>query len=99
MEVPSLLSSVNIRDLIKNITRKETYGEFPFSLEETIAYICARLACHASVRSGRILHRDEAYALLQQMESADFATACPHGRPCVVAFAEKDVEMWFGRDR
>jgi DNA mismatch repair protein MutL len=99
LEVPSILFSIDQGQLIRKITAEETYGEFPFALEETIAYICARLACHASVRSGRILGREEAYALLEQMESADFATACPHGRPCVVEFQESDVEKWFGRDR
>ena len=99
LEVPSILFSVDHSALFKKMTATDTYGEFPFALEETLAYICARLACHASIRSGRILGREEAYALLDQMESADFATACPHGRPCVVEFKESDVEKWFGRDR
>jgi DNA mismatch repair protein MutL len=98
-EIPSLLFAIDQAHLIRSMTAQDTYGEFPFALEEAIAYRCARLACHASVRSGRILSREEAYALLEQMESADFATACPHGRPCVVEFHEADVEKWFGRDR
>ena len=66
LSVPSLLIRVDHERLIRNVTDKETYGGFPFPIEETIAYICARLACHASIRSGHILGATEAYALLNQ---------------------------------
>ena len=64
-------------------------------------HACAhtRLACHASVRGGDILNRTEAYALLQQLDEAETAGACPHGRPVVAEFARDAVERWFGRDR
>lgn len=68
-------------------------------VKERIDAIAARIACHASVRSGRELEREEVYALFRQLDDSSFAGACPHGRPVVVSFQGKTVESWFGRDR
>ena len=62
-------------------------------------HVAARLACHASVRSGEGLTRDEVYALFEALDSTEFSAACPHGRPVIVSFSADEVEQWFGRDR
>ena len=60
-------------------------------------HIAARLACHASVRSGDSLTRDEVYALFSDMDKAESAGVCPHGRPVVKYFSKNEVEHFFGR--
>lgn len=98
-EIPSLLQVIDWKTLLRETLSKETYGEYPFSLEEAFCYICARRACHASFRRGDILSSDGAYLLLDQILSTEFGSACPHGRPCMVSFKEAQIEKWFGRDK
>ena len=97
--VPSVLSHLDCAALVKEIAAEPVPEGWRERLEERIDHITARLACHASVRSGDTLSRVEAYALFQQLDEADTAGACPHGRPVVAEFARDSVERWFGRDR
>ncbi len=46
-----------------------------------------RLACHGSVRVGRMLAADEITALLVALDATPFKTNCPHGRPVHIRFA------------
>ncbi len=97
--VPGVLSHLDCAALVKEIAAEPVSEGWRERLEERIDHITARLACHASVRSGDTISRVEAYALFQQLDEADTAGACPHGRPVVAEFPRDSVERWFGRDR
>jgi DNA mismatch repair protein MutL len=97
--VPGVLSHLDSIGVIKDIAAEPLTAGWRERVEERIDHLTARLACHASVRGGDILNRTEAYALLQQLDEAETAGACPHGRPVVAEFARDAVERWFGRDR
>jgi DNA mismatch repair protein MutL len=97
--VPGVLSHLDSIGVIKDIAAEPLTAGWRERLEERIDHLTARLACHASVRGGDILNRTEAYALLQQLDVAETAGACPHGRPVIAEFARDAVERWFGRDR
>jgi DNA mismatch repair protein MutL len=97
--VPSILSHLDCIGVIKDIAAEPVTAGWRERLEERIDHLTARLACHASVRGGDVINRTEAYALLQQLDEAETAGACPHGRPVVAEFGRDTVERWFGRDR
>jgi DNA mismatch repair protein MutL len=97
--VPSLLSHLDCIGVLKDIAAEPVTTGWRERLEERIDHLTARLACHASVRGGDVISRVEAYALLQQLDEAETAGACPHGRPVVAEFTRDTVERWFGRDR
>ena len=97
--VPGVLSHLDCVGVIKDIAAEPVVAGWRERLEERIDHLTARLACHASVRGGDIVNRVEAYALLQQLDEAETAGACPHGRPVVAEFPRDAVERWFGRDR
>lgn len=67
------------------------------AIERQIDMICARLACHASIRSGRELKREEVYQLFAELDKAETSGACPHGRPISIAIGESDLERLFSR--
>lgn len=97
--VPAMLVGCDLGALVKEIAVEEIGGAAAGRFKERLDHIAARIACHASIRAGRDLDREEAYALLAAMDQCEFSAACPHGRPIVVQFTQGEIEQWFGRDR
>lgn len=97
--VPGIISHLRCGDLLKEFAVEPVVEGWRERLEERVDHMAARIACHASVRSGDTMSRPEAYALFAQMDEAELAGACPHGRPVVAEFSREAVERWFGRDR
>ena len=56
-----------------------------------------QLACHGSVRVGRVLEAAEIHALLAELDRTEFKTNCPHGRPVHIKFARGQIERMFRR--
>ena len=67
------------------------------SLKERIDHVASTMACHGSVRAGRVLSVAEMNALLREMEVTPHSGQCNHGRPTWVKLALGDVEKLFGR--
>ncbi|HXR24848.1 MAG TPA: hypothetical protein VN742_05760, partial [Candidatus Binataceae bacterium] len=77
----------------------DTMGEQGFGLRSEGAFDdCLKsLACHGSVRSGRILRPPEISELLTELDSTEFKTNCPHGRPVHIEFRRGAIERMFRR--
>jgi len=56
-----------------------------------------QLACHGSVRVGRVLELAEIHSLLAELDRTEFKTNCPHGRPVHIQFARGQIERIFRR--
>jgi DNA mismatch repair protein MutL len=56
-----------------------------------------KLACHGSVRVGRVLREPEISALLEELDRTEFKTNCPHGRPVHIQWGRGLIERMFRR--
>jgi DNA mismatch repair ATPase MutL len=81
-----------LRDLLTRWAREGAPSE-----EERVARILAEIACHSVVRAGDRLSHGEAEALLRDMDSADFSTHGPHGRPAILRLPLAEIARRFGR--
>jgi DNA mismatch repair protein MutL len=100
--VPSAIARADtaklLRDLADDIAKHGKHEESgSLLLAERLDYVLATMACHGSVRAGRVLNVAEMNALLREMESTPRSGQCNHGRPTWVKLGMDDVEKLFGR--
>lgn len=94
---PSMLGKVDAAALVRDLADELADQDAAQGLSLKIDAIASRMACHGSVRSGRILKADEMNALLRQMESTPGSGTCNHGRPTFIELKLSDIERLFGR--
>lgn len=100
--VPSAIAKADtgklLRDLADDIAKHGPQKESgSLLLAERLEYVLATMACHGSVRAGRVLSVAEMNALLREMEATPRSGQCNHGRPTWVKLSMEDVEKLFGR--
>ncbi|MDY6407682.1 MAG: DNA mismatch repair endonuclease MutL [Pseudomonadota bacterium] len=96
-EIPALLDKTDIKKLVEDLADTIKEYDDTILLKDKIKDICARMACHGSVRAGRVLTIDEMNALLRQMEQCGTSGQCIHGRPTYIKLNLNDIEKLFGR--
>ncbi|RWO36937.1 MAG: DNA mismatch repair endonuclease MutL [Mesorhizobium sp.] len=96
-ETPSMLGETNVQQLVRDLADEIADNDTVDTLKERLDKIAATMACHGSVRSGRLLKPEEMNALLRQMEATPGAGTCNHGRPTYIELRLADIERLFGR--
>jgi DNA mismatch repair protein MutL len=96
-ETPSMLGETNVQQLVRDLADEIADNDTTNTLTERLDHIAATMACHGSVRSGRLLKPDEMNALLRQMEATPGSGTCNHGRPTYIELKLADIERLFGR--
>ncbi|GAA0579626.1 DNA mismatch repair endonuclease MutL [Caenispirillum bisanense] len=96
-EVPALLGDCDVKGLIRDLADELAELGEALALKDRLADVCGTMACHGSVRAGRLLNAEEMNALLRQMEMTPHSGQCNHGRPTYVELKLKDIERLFGR--
>jgi len=96
-ETPSLLGKTNAASLLRDLSEHMAEWDETLPLERRLMHVAATMACHGSVRAGRILKPEEMNALLREMEVTPNSGQCNHGRPTYVELKLADIEKLFGR--
>jgi len=96
-EIPALLGHSALAPLMRQLADEVLEFGTTDRLKAHLDKIAATLACHSSVRAGRVLNAAEMNALLRQMEATPASGQCNHGRPTFVEFKLSDIERLFGR--
>ncbi len=95
--VPSVLGKGDVQALVRDIADDLAANGDALLLGERLDLVLATMACHGSVRAGRVLSVAEMNALLREMEVTPRSGQCNHGRPTWVKLAHGDIEKLFGR--
>jgi len=95
--VPAALGKTDAKALLSDLASEIAELGGPLSLKEKLDHVAATIACHGSVRAGRILSVAEMNALLREMEVTPRSGQCNHGRPTWVKLGHSEIEKLFGR--
>jgi DNA mismatch repair protein MutL len=94
---PAILGNGDVRGMVTDLADELADFDQALGLKERLDHVAATMACHGSVRAGRILSVTEMNALLREMEVTPHSGQCNHGRPTWVKLAHGDIEKLFGR--
>jgi DNA mismatch repair protein MutL len=94
---PAMLGAGDISGMVVDLADELAAHDEALSLRERLDAIAGTMACHGSVRAGRVLSVAEMNALLREMEVTPHSGQCNHGRPTWVKLAHGDIEKLFGR--
>jgi DNA mismatch repair protein MutL len=94
---PAVFAPADSRRLLSDML--DSMGENGFRLhgEGAMEEWLKTLACHGSLRVGRVLDAREISSLLEQLDRTGFKTNCPHGRPVHIEFRRTQLERMFRR--
>jgi DNA mismatch repair protein MutL len=94
---PAALGSPDIKRMLTDLAAELAELGEALSLRDRLDLVAATIACHGSVRAGRILSVAEMNALLREMEVTPRSGQCNHGRPTWVKLGHSEIEKLFGR--
>ena len=94
---PALLGAGDVAGLVADLADELAAYDEALSLKERLDHVAATMACHSSVRAGRVLSVAEMNALLREMEATPHSGQCNHGRPTWVKLGHSDLEKLFSR--
>ena len=95
--VPAALGKTDAAGLLADLAAEIAELGGPLSLRDKLDHVAATIACHGSVRAGRVLSVAEMNALLREMEVTPRSGQCNHGRPTWVKLGHGEIEKLFGR--
>ena len=94
---PAALGKADVPGLLADLAGELAELGTALALRDRLDHVAATIACHGSVRAGRILSVAEMNALLREMEVTPHSGQCNHGRPTWIKLAHNDIEKLFGR--
>ncbi|MEM0899798.1 MAG: DNA mismatch repair endonuclease MutL [Pseudomonadota bacterium] len=94
---PAMLGECDAPALVRELADDLADERDGQTLQAAIHAVASTMACHGSVRAGRVLNVDEMNALLRDMEATPGSATCNHGRPTFIELKLQDIERLFGR--
>jgi DNA mismatch repair protein MutL len=96
-KVPILLQDFDINAFIKAIAEHIYLFDDMSLIQEKIEEVWGNIACHSSIRAGRVLNTEQMNGLLREIEKTPLSSQCNHGRPTFIRLELKDIRKIFER--
>jgi DNA mismatch repair protein MutL len=94
---PAVLPDVDRQRLTRDVIADLLRAPSSRSLDGALTALAEVIACHAAVRAGEVLNREELSALMERAEHTQSRYACPHGRPTKLVLTFDELERRFKR--
>lgn len=95
--IPAVLADIDLKTIISDIIEEVAKTGKSSSVKEIKDRVLTLLACKSAVKANHKLTESEVETLCKDLDSAPFASTCPHGRPIYVKFSIRDMEKMFKR--
>jgi len=96
--VPTALSKSNLEEMFNEIfSRQDNIDDLKKNLEKRRDDLLATVSCHASIRSGQKLTREEMLNLFRELSACENPYSCPHGRPAIWKLTLSQIDTNFER--
>jgi len=95
--VPALLAGRPIKPLVMEIVEKAAEIGLASGLHRGVEECLTIMACHGAIRANQKLAHEQMRALLEQLDTLENASHCPHGRPTYIHRTMRQVEKDFKR--
>jgi DNA mismatch repair protein MutL len=80
-------------DIIDNLLEKGEVQDTSKIIEDLIILI----SCRGAIKGGDSMVQGEMESLLRKLEETDAKNSCPHGRPTIIHFSQKELAKKFKR--
>ncbi|MBS6553658.1 MAG: DNA mismatch repair endonuclease MutL [Clostridium sp.] len=91
-KVPQVISHIKVKDILSDIL-ENLHGDLN-NLEEKML---VTMSCKAAVKAGTELNLWQMEELIKKWKTTKLPYTCPHGRPIVHTFSEKEIASFFHR--
>lgn len=91
-KIPQVIAHVKVRDILSDIL-ENLQGDLN-NLEEKML---VTMSCKAAVKAGAELNLWQMEELIKKWKTTKLPYTCPHGRPIVHSFSEKEIAAFFQR--
>ena len=91
-KIPQVISHIKIKDILADIL-ENLHGDLN-NLEEKML---VTMSCKAAVKAGAELNLWQMEELIKKWKTTKMPYTCPHGRPIVHSFSEKEIAAFFHR--
>ena len=95
--VPEILAIRGPIDTLKEIIGEIASWRKHAGLERPFDPLLRMMACRGAVQASQALGREEATALMADLQGCTSPSHCPHGRPTLLKITISDLEKMFGR--
>lgn len=91
-KIPQVIAHIKVKDILADIL-ENLHGDLN-NLEEKML---VTMSCKAAVKAGAELNLWQMEELIKKWKTTKMPYTCPHGRPIVHCFAEKEIASFFHR--
>jgi len=94
---PVMMGKVNPTDFVRDLIDMFSEKSGALDPERLLHEALDMAACKAAIKAGQLLSEVEMIQLLEDKETVERASRCPHGRPTTIKFTLDELEKQFKR--